>query len=170
MERRLYRSKHNRVLLGICGGMGEYFNIDPVIIRVIAIVLLIIGVFPAIIAYLILALIIPLEGSTYSTPGDNIRENINDLKDTGVGMGEEIRTAFQKTEEKSEGTQQPEPGTPHPSYTNTNRALWIVGLVIIAIGIFVLLNNFFGWLWRFLWPVALIAVGLLIIVLVTRRR
>ncbi len=94
MEHRLYRSRHNRVFLGVCGGLGEYFHVDPVIIRVIAVLLLIPGVFPAIIAYFVLAIIIPLEGSTADTPRDTFRENVSDMRDTTAGLGDEIRTAF----------------------------------------------------------------------------
>ena len=55
--KRLYRSRNNRVLAGVCGGIGEYFNIDPVLIRVLAIVILGFGW----LAYLIAAIIIPIE-------------------------------------------------------------------------------------------------------------
>lgn len=33
MDKRLYRSKRNYMVAGVCGGVGEYFNIDPTIIR-----------------------------------------------------------------------------------------------------------------------------------------
>lgn len=33
--KKLYRSRENRILAGVCGGLGEYFSIDPVIIRLI---------------------------------------------------------------------------------------------------------------------------------------
>ncbi len=33
--KRLYRSRTNRVLLGLCGGIGEYLNIDPVFVRIL---------------------------------------------------------------------------------------------------------------------------------------
>jgi phage shock protein C len=42
-QRRLYRSKNNKVLAGICGGIGEYLNIDPTIIRIMMIVMTIFG-------------------------------------------------------------------------------------------------------------------------------
>ena len=35
VSKRLYRSKKNKVFAGICGGVGEYFNIDPALIRLI---------------------------------------------------------------------------------------------------------------------------------------
>ena len=52
--KRLYRSRKNKVFAGVCGGVGEYFNIDPVIVRIIAVVS---GV--GLLAYIIGAIIIP---------------------------------------------------------------------------------------------------------------
>ena len=39
-EKRLYKSDSNKVIGGVCGGLGEYFGIDPVILRIIAVVLI----------------------------------------------------------------------------------------------------------------------------------
>lgn len=61
MEKRLYRSRTNRMLAGVCGGLGQYFNIDPTLVRVLAVVFLIFFNFATIIAYIILAIIVPLE-------------------------------------------------------------------------------------------------------------
>ena len=58
MSKRLYKSRDNRVLCGVCGGIGEYFNIDPVIVRIILVVLCCVG-FSGIIAYIIAACIVP---------------------------------------------------------------------------------------------------------------
>ena len=58
MKKRLYKSKENRVLCGVCGGLGEYFNLDPVIVRLILVVLCCVG-FSGVIAYIVAALIIP---------------------------------------------------------------------------------------------------------------
>jgi len=60
--KKLYRSKQNKKILGIAGGLGDFYNIDPTIIRLILILLCIItGVIPMILAYFIAALIIPIE-------------------------------------------------------------------------------------------------------------
>lgn len=56
----LRRSKINRSILGVCGGLGEYFDIDPVLLRVAWVVLsLTSGLFPGVIAYFIVALVMP---------------------------------------------------------------------------------------------------------------
>ena len=57
--KRLYRSKRNRRIAGICGGLGEYFKIDANIIRLVMVIALFLtGIFPISIAYLIGCIII----------------------------------------------------------------------------------------------------------------
>ncbi len=57
--KRLYRSTDNKVIAGVCGGMGDYFNVDPNLIRVIAAILLFVTVFTASIVYIIMWIVIP---------------------------------------------------------------------------------------------------------------
>lgn len=58
--KQLFRSKTNRVFSGICGGIGEMANIDPVIIRLLAVFLCVItGLIPGIITYIIAIFIVP---------------------------------------------------------------------------------------------------------------
>jgi phage shock protein C len=61
MANKLYRSKTDRMIWGICGGLGEYFNIDPTIIRVIALASILVGT-AGIWAYIIMRLVVPEEG------------------------------------------------------------------------------------------------------------
>lgn len=66
---RLYRSSADKVLAGVCGGLGDYFNIDPTIIRVIYVLLTVFSAaFPGVVAYIIMALIIPQEPPTFNGP------------------------------------------------------------------------------------------------------
>lgn len=57
-KKKLYRSRANRRLLGVCGGLAEYFDVDATIMRIIFVVLVLVGTI-GIIGYLILALIMP---------------------------------------------------------------------------------------------------------------
>lgn len=66
MERKLYRSSQNKVIAGVCGGIGEYFSVDPVMIRLIAVVFTLMGG-SGLIAYIIAALIIPSRNTSVST-------------------------------------------------------------------------------------------------------
>ena len=58
--KRLYRSRKERVIAGVCGGIAKHFNVDPVWIRVIFLVLLF-GFGSALLIYLIMWLIVPEE-------------------------------------------------------------------------------------------------------------
>ena len=58
MEKKLYRSKTNKKILGVCGGIAEYFDIDATIIRLI-LVLAVLFAGVGVLAYLIAALVIP---------------------------------------------------------------------------------------------------------------
>lgn len=57
--KKLYRSKKDRLLAGVCGGLGEYTGIDPTIWRVILVVLLLPGGLPGAIPYSLLWIIVP---------------------------------------------------------------------------------------------------------------
>jgi phage shock protein C len=57
---KLYRSKENRMLFGVCGGIGEYYNIDPTIVRIIWVIFSLIYLV-GVLAYLVAVLIIPEE-------------------------------------------------------------------------------------------------------------
>ncbi len=156
MQRRLYRSRTNRVIWGVCGGLAEYFDIDPVIIRIIA-VLLIFANGIGILAYIIMAIIVPLEGSKAATPGDTIHENVQEMKDTATGLGEEFKSTF---------------GTENRARESRNRGLYILGIIIIIAGVLFLLGslNFFWWFkWQYILPLILVVVGVLVLVAARRK-
>jgi phage shock protein C len=58
--KRLYRSKKDRMIAGVCGGLAEYFSIDSNLMRVLYVVLFVItGILPLIIIYLLMWAIVP---------------------------------------------------------------------------------------------------------------
>ena len=56
--KRVYRSKKSKMLAGVCGGIAEYFDVDPVLVRLLFVLLLFMG-FVGIIIYLVAWLLIP---------------------------------------------------------------------------------------------------------------
>lgn len=62
-NRRLYKSNSNRMICGVCGGIGEYLGIDPTLVRLIWAVLACSGT--GIIVYILAAVIIPQEPDGY---------------------------------------------------------------------------------------------------------
>lgn len=161
MEKRLYRSRDDRMIAGVCGGVAKYFDMDPTIVRIIF-VLLIFANGLGILAYIIMAIVVPLEGSKVSEPKEAIKENVEEIKETATELGHEIRSTFTGEETKPE-----EESKIH------QRRRSLFGIILIVLGVLFLMGslNLFPWFhWGYLWPLILVAVGLIIIFSARRRR
>ena len=105
---RLLRDPYNKVIGGVCSGLAHYFDIDPVIIRLIlAVLFLTAGI--GFIAYIIAWIVIPAARSreelynmnngqpiTFHDITRNVGEELNDLKHRGEQMSRELRDFFSK--------------------------------------------------------------------------
>lgn len=62
MEKKLFRSTSEKMLCGVCGGLAEYFDIDPTLVRVGYVFLsLFSAAFPGLLLYIVMALIVPVK-------------------------------------------------------------------------------------------------------------
>lgn len=60
-QKRLFRSQNNKMIGGVCGGLAEYFDIDPTVVRIAYLLLSILSVgFPGILLYIVCWLVMPL--------------------------------------------------------------------------------------------------------------
>lgn len=60
-SKKLYRSKTNRMLCGVCGGLGEFFGIDPTVVRLLVAILMFTGFPIGVVLYFVAAFIVPEE-------------------------------------------------------------------------------------------------------------
>ncbi|MBR5121334.1 MAG: PspC domain-containing protein [Oscillospiraceae bacterium] len=60
MQKKLYRSNHDKKIAGVCGGIAEYLGCDPTIVRIISSVLILTW-FPALVIYTICAFVVPID-------------------------------------------------------------------------------------------------------------
>ncbi|AAM07689.1 TPA: PspC domain-containing protein [Methanosarcina acetivorans] len=67
MKKRLTKSKSDRMLFGVCGGLGKYFGIDPTFVRLLFVLLAFVNGI-GIVLYIILAIIMPSEESVQMVP------------------------------------------------------------------------------------------------------
>lgn len=92
MVRKLYKSPDNRVLFGVCGGLGEYFGIDPVIIRLLVVATTVMGG-AGLIGYIIAVIIIPespdqgRQPDLHKDQGIGRENPVEPKRDTGKGLG-----------------------------------------------------------------------------------
>ena len=159
MEKRLYRSRSDRMISGVCGGLANYFDIDPVIIRIVFVVL-VFGGGAGILAYLIMVLVIPLEESSVTEPKEVVKENVAEMKEAANELASEVRSSLKREPEKREEVDRGRHGRS------------VLGIILVVIGIIFLVANFnpFWWFnWDNLWPLILIVIGLVIIIGLRRR-
>ena len=81
MNKKLYKSRHNKTLAGVCGGLAEYFNIDVTIVRLIWVALFFLSAgFPVFRAYIIAAFIMPEEpiDNDHNNPYSNVQYKVHD--------------------------------------------------------------------------------------------
>lgn len=143
MAKRLYRSYTDKMIGGVCGGLGEYFDIDPVIIRILFVVAVIFGG-GGILAYIILWIVIPQK--PYTVPKF---ENESESK---IENGTE-------PEVKSENTFREFVVQKRNINKNT-----LGGVLLIMLGLLFLIDNFIPQIrFRDLWPLILIVIGISII-------
>jgi phage shock protein C len=143
MNRRLYRSRRDSVLGGVAGGVAEYLDIDPSIVRIIWAVLAIVtgGLF--VLIYIVMWIVVP-EGSDADASPD---------------------AAAQPAAAASAWSGQ----QPRHRSGSSNGSL-IFGLILIGAGVWFLIDDYLpGIDRRFLWPVALVVVGAALLVVAMRR-
>lgn len=82
MNNKIYRSSTNKMIAGVCGGFGEYFNIDPSIIRLFWLLLSFNGI--GILAYIICAFVIPEGDGTIYYDSNNSSNYKNSAMFIGI--------------------------------------------------------------------------------------
>lgn len=78
--RRLHRSSSNKMLLGVCGGLGEHFDIDPTILRLLFVLGLFLGG-TSIVLYIVLAVIMPSDRGMEMEPREAARQTVDEAVD-----------------------------------------------------------------------------------------
>lgn len=143
MEKRIHRSRTDRVLAGVASGLARHFRTDPVLIRVLFVALAFAGG-GGVLAYIIMWAIIPEEPVAY---GERQTEN-------------DASNAFTNAEEYSE---------PLVSTPANQKGSVIAGIILIALGMLFLADEFLPSLdFGKYWPLLLVALG--ISLLVTSRK
>lgn len=181
MDKQLYRSRTDRMISGVCGGIAEYFGVDPVVVRLAAVLAAMLTSGGVIVAYLIMAVVVP-EGldpapaaaAQSAAPAaaqvQNHEEVVMAEQDMGPGDVPEpgeygaAGSAPAAPPQQTQWAATPQPA-PQGRERHGGRGGITAGIVLIVIGGLFLANNFLpGFdLWR-LWPVILIAIGVSIMI------
>jgi phage shock protein C len=82
-QRRLYKSRQNRVIDGVCGGLGEYFDVDPTLFRVGWVILALLGG-SGIVAYIVAMIVMPRQAEEETEEEIRAGKGLNSRKGWGV--------------------------------------------------------------------------------------
>jgi phage shock protein C len=159
MEKRLYRSRTDRIVGGVCGGLGEYFGIDPTLVRLAAVLLTLVnGVGVAV--YVILWIVVPEEETTVSD---------NETPETTSEVA--VPAPVQAAPEAAQAPSSPAGPSPAPAPAGRPaRGGLTGGIVLIVIGAIFLVSQFVPGLdIGKLWPLILVGIGVTMIVRGGRR-
>lgn len=140
--KQLYRSEKNRIVAGVAGGLGEYFNVDPTLVRLLFILMTVSGG-SGVLLYLILWIIVPSESGTHGmAASETVEANAKEV--------EQRATAFAHDAE---------------SWSRRSDTRFWGGLILALIGCWILLTNL-GILSVFvlgkLWPIIFIVTGIVV--------
>lgn len=141
--KKLYRSEDDRIIAGVAGGLGEFFNVDPLFVRLIFVLLALVHGL-GILFYVILVFIIPKKGEENLDAQKAGRK----LKEFAGDVEEKAKEVAGKIEKEGKG------------FFGDRKKL--IGLVILVVGLLVLLDKIVPvrWFrWDIFWPIALIVAG-----------
>ncbi|MFO7696720.1 MAG: PspC domain-containing protein [Anaerolineae bacterium] len=152
--KRLYRSQHDRIIAGVCGGLGIYFGVNSLLFRILFVLLSAAGGL-ALPLYLLLWIAVPDAREVFSQ--------------------EEQRLDREAQDHKSDTKRLAESGPWDAAGRSTKRAssdwLVLVGVAFVGVGLMILMRNLglFSWL-RVLTPLALVALGIALLIEVLNRQ
>lgn len=135
---RLTRSSTDKVLGGVCGGLGQYFGIDPVVVRLIMLALIFAGGMGLLI-YPVLWLVTPADGMLQPTLGEGLRDMRQQVQTFGQQASQQVQSAFSST--TSTPRFDPQTGQPLNATTSENRNRTL-GFVLLGVGMLMLASLF----------------------------
>jgi phage shock protein C len=149
MNRRLVRSRTDRVIGGVAAGLADYLNADPALVRIAWALLIPLTGGAALLAYIVAWIVVP-EATPIPAPSAS----------AGEGEGTESGQALADTTS---------PATRPAS--GESRAGLVVGTGLVLIGVWFLVREYLPDIdWSLVWPAVLIGIGAIVLVATMRRR
>lgn len=216
MNDRLYRSVDDRVLAGVCAGLADRLDMDPAVVRIAyAILALLSGVFPLLVLYIIMIVVIPEEPgwtgvrpvgppptgpawppagqAAASVPADSAAPAAGPAGGDGAPSGTSAQAApphaasvpgwippgapnawddgsWRGHRAAERASRRAERAARRAERRSDPLVAIIVGLVLVGLGAYFLLRRTFDIDWAVVWPVALLALGVVVLVAAIRPR
>ena len=163
MPTRLERSTTNKVVAGVCGGIAEYLQVDPTLVRAFFVVTTLITAGLGLLGYIILIVLMPLPGqpAPFVKTAGTTTSTLESAATEGPAASDQTQTTLAAP---------PVVAPPDPEATERRRAA--AGLFLVALGVLFLLGNtgvFRIVRWDLAWPLVIIGIGVLLLAQRVRR-
>ncbi len=152
---KLYRSASDRMIAGVCGGLGKYFSVDATLVRLVFLLLLFLGG-GGFLLYLILWIVVPDEQQLGAAPHDVMQANTQEMAQSAREFGKSVGQAVGSS-------------SGDVAQSAARNGPLIFAVLLIFLGIWFLLQNLLRIDLGQLWPVILIVIGLALLIPALRK-
>jgi phage shock protein C len=181
MNRHLYRSRDDRMLAGVAGGLAELWDADPSLVRIVWALLVVLTGGIALVIYIVMAIVVPEEGDTvWSGPaGGPVGPVSGDVPPAGASAdstpGATPTTApptdWRQTRSESRMQRREARAAWRASHPHDRSGALLIGVLFVLVGAWFLVREYLPTIdWDWFWPLVLVALGVLILVLAVRPR
>ncbi len=141
MKKRLYRSRQDKIIGGVCSGIAKYFDIDPTLVR-LGFILLFFAEGVGLLTYIIAWIIIPDEPGSYEYQSEEGNDDYIDIENDNINENNEKKNNSQR----------------------------LLGIILLILGSFFLIDIWIpSYYWKRFWPIGLIILGLVILIQGVKR-
>lgn len=179
MDERLYRSSTDRVISGVAGGLAAWLRIDPSIVRVAWVLAAIFSAGIALLVYFVMMIVVPLAPAGWPAPAPGLGPGSGGVPGWNAGAAPAQGAGWTAGTGWSSGSQwpsQPAPGAQPAASPDAagremgaRRARLIGGTILIILGTWSLIGQYVHIDWNLLWPVVVMAAGVVLIAGAVRR-
>lgn len=178
MKKQLVRSSTDKKISGVCGGIGDYLNIDSTLVRIAFVLFTFAGGF-GLLLYIIAILLMPMDYEVTTDPLQNTTyakasgayENTASTAQKNAEGNLEDGVTFEDEEASAQNTQQANPSAKNPYFADSKASAKtarppsvITGIVLVAIGLIFLAKIFFPHFnFSILFAAGIVAIGILFI-------
>ncbi|MGE5620514.1 MAG: PspC domain-containing protein [Sphingomonadaceae bacterium] len=142
MKKRLYRSRTDSVIAGVCGGVGEYLGVDSTLVRLVFVLAILTGM--SLLVYPLLWIVMPRENLGDASTGELYSSATHEMAEQARNLGSAVSTGLRGSSRQS--------GV-------------LMGAILVLVGLIFLLQNLdLYWLRSdLIWPLLLVVCGILLI-------
>jgi phage shock protein PspC (stress-responsive transcriptional regulator) len=173
-HRHLYRSRDDRMLAGVAGGLAELWDADPSFVRIVWALLVVLTGGIALVVYIVMAIVVPEEGDIPAVgpaATDASTAGTNPAQSPGTPPAGAPNSDWRQTRNEARMRAREARAAWRSSHPRDRSAAVVIGVLLVLIGTWFLVREYLPTIdWDWFWPIVLIVLGVLVLVVAVRPR